>query len=889
MPQFGLDTEETEPMFFELKKFEKFLCEEKEYPFDAYINQFKLVEKMVYNKFPNQDSEGRISTENILNLKSYFSSKKKKKKNKNPKPELSSNINETSLSFESKFESGNLQLVFQITENKYQLFLHNDTNTTGYSQWFFFRVMNTKKNKKITFQIMNLLRKRTKYNYGIKIWVYSVKKNLYNKKNWHHTEEDVKYYKNTLYRTCKGKRQYFYTLSFDYTFEYDDDEVYFANCIPYTYTDIMKHLNELQKYENTKYPYFTRKTLCTTLAGNDVDYITINNSDIESSKEKEGIVLFARQHPSETVGSWVIKGAIDMLFGESDEAKYLRDNFIFKIIPMINPDGVICGNTRTSIAGCDLNRRWINPSDLIHPEIYYAKEMIMKFAAQRKINCIVDFHGHFGAFNSFFYANRDKENFSKGKFFPYACGEVSNCISFERSRFSMPKYKKGTGRIDLFNELGTENIVTLESSYFGCVTGKYQNQYFTTVILEEMGRDVCLGILYNYYYTQMNLGFEIRSSFVDRAKEIEKNFNNYISKVNGKKEEIEKELEEKDEKDKEENKPEDKNISDNESDSPEKDDEDSESEPSLDNIDINEIKKLLPSEIKKKNRNKKVKKTSRRTKVFQQLALSKKIAESQQGQNSSSINITTVNQVANKTQISLPKLQISKTPKIKDTKMSQIKEVKNYTGLHPITTIMKMNPRSSARQNSINEKNTIDSSQNNNINDTDSAEKPSQPKESKSHFARDSNDPNMSYNLSVVLRVSSETQTEEIYFKMHWSYFLGTCTIMTAKFTREDNFKGVRSLNGFGVRGTVSNFYMQGFSRYGFGKKKISSQRIPLKISQEKQNNFAKKGNNELVKSFNTIIGKNHQRYGENNQNLNLNFNFYSLANGAILINKVSN
>ncbi len=28
---------------------------------------------------------------------------------------------------------------------------------------------------------------------------------------------------------------------------------------------------------------------------------------------------------------------------------------------MLNPDGVINGNYRCSLAGCDLNRRWKNP------------------------------------------------------------------------------------------------------------------------------------------------------------------------------------------------------------------------------------------------------------------------------------------------------------------------------------------------------------------------------------------------------------------------------------------------------------------------------------------------------------------------------------------------
>jgi murein tripeptide amidase MpaA len=50
---------------------------------------------------------------------------------------------------------------------------------------------------------------------------------------------------------------------------------------------------------------------------------------------------------------------------DSVEAAILRDNFVFKIIPMLNPDGVINGNYRCSLAGCDLNRRWRNPNAVL--------------------------------------------------------------------------------------------------------------------------------------------------------------------------------------------------------------------------------------------------------------------------------------------------------------------------------------------------------------------------------------------------------------------------------------------------------------------------------------------------------------------------------------------
>jgi murein tripeptide amidase MpaA len=75
----------------------------------------------------------------------------------------------------------------------------------------------------------------------------------------------------------------------------------------------------------------------------------------------------------------MMKGVIDFLVSDCKEAKELRDNFVFKIIPMLNPDGVINGNTRCNLAGVDLNRQWIEPNKKLHPSIYHTKMLIKKF------------------------------------------------------------------------------------------------------------------------------------------------------------------------------------------------------------------------------------------------------------------------------------------------------------------------------------------------------------------------------------------------------------------------------------------------------------------------------------------------------------------------------
>lgn len=55
----------------------------------------------------------------------------------------------------------------------------------------------------------------------------------------------------------------------------------------------------------------------------------------------------------------------------------------FYIIPMLNPDGVVAGNFRTSYSGKDLNRQFDKLNKFIYPEIYaldhFAKNLKQKY------------------------------------------------------------------------------------------------------------------------------------------------------------------------------------------------------------------------------------------------------------------------------------------------------------------------------------------------------------------------------------------------------------------------------------------------------------------------------------------------------------------------------
>ena len=65
------------------------------------------------------------------------------------------------------------------------------------------------------------------------------------------------------------------------------------------------------------------RSLCHSIAGNSVPILTIT-SPVKSqtkSRAKRAVVMTARVHPGETNGSWMMKGFLDFITGQSPDAK----------------------------------------------------------------------------------------------------------------------------------------------------------------------------------------------------------------------------------------------------------------------------------------------------------------------------------------------------------------------------------------------------------------------------------------------------------------------------------------------------------------------------------------------------------------------------------------
>lgn len=287
------------------------------------------------------------------------------------------------LEFDSRFESGNLALAIRRKQTKkaialgkipeYDLVLQNDVNTKGHVQWFFFRVKaNVKTSARIN--LLNHTKPDSLYNYGMRMLVSSDK---HFDGKWCRAGRDIEYYQNNFRKEgAPSKSMFYYTLTFTYDFM-EDETVYFAYCYPYTHAMLNADINAIFR-EPRRCRHVTRETLFTTMAGAKGEMLTItdNNCTEEQDAAKKGVIITARIHPGESNSSYIMKGVLDYLTDpDSVEVHLLLKTFVFKIVPMINIDGVAAGNYRGSLSGMDLNRKWKAPNPLIFPELVEIKRM----------------------------------------------------------------------------------------------------------------------------------------------------------------------------------------------------------------------------------------------------------------------------------------------------------------------------------------------------------------------------------------------------------------------------------------------------------------------------------------------------------------------------------
>uniref|UniRef100_A0A452FMP9 Cytosolic carboxypeptidase 2 n=1 Tax=Capra hircus TaxID=9925 RepID=A0A452FMP9_CAPHI len=397
---------------------------------------------------------------------------------------------DNTLLFESRFESGNLQKAVRVNTFEYELTLRTDLYTNKHTQWFYFRVQNTRKDVTYRFTIVNLLKPKSLYTIGMKPLMYSQLDASTHSIGWRREGNEIKYYRNN----ADDGQQPFHCLTWTIQFPYDRDTCFFAHFYPYTYTDLQRFLLSVAN-SPVKSQFCKLQTLCRSLAGNTVYLLTITNParTPQEAALKKAVVLTARVHPGESNGSWIMKGFLDFILSNSPDAQLLRDIFIFKVVPMLNPDGVIVGNYRCSLAGRDLNRHYKTILKESFPCIWHTRNMIKRLLEEREVLLYCDFHGHSRKNNIFVYGcnNTNRQFWLHERVFPLMLSKnAPDKFSFHSCNFKVQKCKEGTGRVVMWR-MGILNSYTMESTFGGSTLGNKRDTHFTTEDLKSLGYHVC--------------------------------------------------------------------------------------------------------------------------------------------------------------------------------------------------------------------------------------------------------------------------------------------------------------------------------------------------------------------------------------------------------------
>ena len=173
---------------------------------------------------------------------------------------------------------------------------------------------------------------------------------------------------------------------------------------------------------------------------------------------------------------------------------------------MINVDGVIAGNYRTSMSGNDLNRRYLEPNPRLHPEVSSVKNLIHKLvfgssgndgfgnvadSQAEDVIAFVDMHGHSRKKNTFIYGPQfalSSEKYYRTRLIPKLLSEETSKFRFHSCQFKNEPEKRKTARIVFARDYGVQNCYTLEASFHGHFDEERCNYEFTHESFEEMGQ-----------------------------------------------------------------------------------------------------------------------------------------------------------------------------------------------------------------------------------------------------------------------------------------------------------------------------------------------------------------------------------------------------------------
>ena len=382
-------------------------------------------------------------------------------------------------------------------------------NRGHFHTWFYFSVKGVPAGQTLTFTIKGMACQGKLYKMGLRP-VFRI------------APGQMKWKRSTGSLKWNYEENKHFSITFTHTFDNfkDRDVAYFAWTYPYSFKESMEKTQKLlQKYKDHEQIYMHREVLYYSRERRPMELITYTsrekileekedlidglfpeaNGDQETRPfkfDKQTIFLSSRVHPGETPASFVLEGIWKFLTDlKSPQTKNLLDKYVFKIVPMLNPDGVYRGYYRLDTLAQNLNRFYINPDPFKQPTIWAVKKAIQQQKEYGKICMYVDLHAHASKRGCFMFGNSlQGEEALQAMLLPKLMSLNSLNFDFLECSFSDKmmncKDKKdglsreGSGRVSIGKLTGIPNCYTLECNY---ASGRCINR-LTPKIIKETGQ-----------------------------------------------------------------------------------------------------------------------------------------------------------------------------------------------------------------------------------------------------------------------------------------------------------------------------------------------------------------------------------------------------------------
>eukprot|EP00916_Digyalum_oweni_P022151 GHVL01036754.1.p1 GENE.GHVL01036754.1~~GHVL01036754.1.p1 ORF type:complete len:421 (+),score=85.51 GHVL01036754.1:297-1559(+) len=244
--------------------------------------------------------------------------------------------------------------------------------------------------------------------------------------------------------------------------------------------------------------YYTRQLLCNSLEKRRIDLLTITatQESVSDTGEKESspigfsdeflkdppwkfpnrqiIFVSSRVHPGEITSQFVLLGFMNFILSGDERAKSLRKLFVFKIVPMVNPDGVSIGHYRLNSVGLNLNRYYDRPNTGDYESVGYISDICNMW--KDRLRGYIDLHSHATRRGCFLFGNNLKPiyqvwNLAFAKLVSLNCShfDLTSCNFSEENMIGNDKdlsSKEGSGRVGIHGSTGVLHSYTIECNYW---------------------------------------------------------------------------------------------------------------------------------------------------------------------------------------------------------------------------------------------------------------------------------------------------------------------------------------------------------------------------------------------------------------------------------------